>query len=247
MKKSSLAIFISYLLIFCTHLQSAPLKIGIPQYMPPFIMTGANNKLYGFDVMMMKSICQSIERECVFNTFSFNELINAVASKEIDVAVGAITITVDRGKRVYFSKPYAETYSQFLTNLEHANLPNNLTTFQDKKIGIEQGSIFNLQLKMLGISNATIVPYEREEIMVEALSTNQIDFILMEQESTHYWANTSSGILKPFGQVYKIDSGLGIAINKNDEVLQQQIDNALTNYLQSTDYKKNYQLYLERF
>ncbi|KTC83454.1 putative amino acid ABC transporter, periplasmic binding protein [Legionella cincinnatiensis] len=41
-----------------------PLVVATEIFNPPFIMQGANNQLFGFDIEMLEDICQIIHREC---------------------------------------------------------------------------------------------------------------------------------------------------------------------------------------
>ena len=100
------------LICFTTSLfaQGEPLNIGIETFDPPFVIQGANKKIYGFDVDMMNSLCHIINRTCQYHVMRFDELLNAVVTKKIDEAVSSITITPGRSKLVNFSLPYLLTH-----------------------------------------------------------------------------------------------------------------------------------------
>ena len=227
--------------------QNEPLTVAAPPYYPPFIMQGANNQFFGFDISMMVFICKQIERQCQFKIIDFDKAIDAVSNQQVDVAVGAISINTERAQKVYFSTPYLPTQAQFLGRAQEGSKTFSLTDLANKRIGIEKGSVFDQEIKILGVKNPTIVPYQHKEMMLEALSQQKIDYVLLDAPTSQYWQNHSSGILTALGEPFDYGNGLGIAVNKQDTVLLNQINQALIKYQKSGDFKTNYSLYLEIF
>src|SRR5580704_8359149 len=114
--------------ISTTYAENKPLNIAIERFIPPYVMQGANNHSYGFDIEMMHSLCKIMKRSCQFQAMEFDALIPAVVDKKADLAVSFITITSERAKLVNFSTPYLLSYSRFLTkhSVEEQMNPFNL-------------------------------------------------------------------------------------------------------------------------
>lgn len=90
------------------HAQSAPLKIGITE-VPPFVMQTADGRWEGISIDLWKEVAAGLEREYEWAPMSFNELLGATERGEIDVAVGALTMTADRESRFDFSHPFYQS------------------------------------------------------------------------------------------------------------------------------------------
>ena len=93
------------ILLFVSSLAMAdPLRIGTLYFYPPFAeQDDEKGDFSGFDIDLMKEICKKINRECVFKGMNFVDLFPALDSGKIDLAIGAISITVKRKYKYLFS------------------------------------------------------------------------------------------------------------------------------------------------
>lgn len=241
-------------LLFCftaaVQAQDQPLKVGIGRFYPPFIMQGADNELFGFDIETAIALCNIMHRACTFHPMRFRDLLPAINRREIDMAINAISITPERLKLVNFSNPYLLTYSRFLTNHTYAHQPFNLALLNNKRIGVDGDSIFEDEVKGMDIKNPTIVPFygvHSTEEMLEALENEKIDFVILDNPSALYWAANSSGKVRTVGRPIPYGHGLGIAVNLTNDSLLQSINHALLQYEFSNQYIKNYNKYILQF
>ena len=223
--------------------QGIPLNVGIETFDPPFVIQSANKELYGFDVDMMNNLCKIINRTCQFHVMRFEQLLDAVATQKMDVAVSSITITPQRSKLVNFSLPYLLSYSRFLERKSTPNKPFSLALLNNKKIGLEKGTIFQDQLTAMGVKNPIIKEYNSVDDQLNALSNKAVDIVLLDNATAIYWASNSSDTFKLVGPAYKYGYGYGIAINPYETNLVTEINRALVQYQNSIDYKQNYNRY----
>jgi polar amino acid transport system substrate-binding protein len=235
------------LLFFCLNsslfAEGEPLNVGIESFSPPFVMQGAHHEIFGFDIDMMNSLCKIIHKTCTFRVMRFDQLLTAVANRQIDAAVSSITITPARSKIVNFSMPYLLSYSRFLQKQSAPNTPFSLELLKGKKIGIEAGTIFLQELDSLGVKNSTIKEYSNVNEQLVALGKDEVDFILLDNATAIYWASNSSKTFRLIGPSLMYGYGYGIAINLNDQSLLNELNNALVQYQSSNEYKQNYNKY----
>ncbi len=224
------------------------LIIGVDSNSPPYSVQGGANELYGFDISMINTLCGMLHRTCTFKIMKWVELIPAIMENRIDLAVSDITITPERAKEVHFSIPYALSYSRFLTST-NTNTPEPfvISALNNKKIGVEEGTIYEDQATHLGISNPTIIPYSTAQDAITALTNKQIDYILLDNPSALYWAANTSNVLKVVGTPYVYGYGIGIAVSPNNISLLPVINTNLIQYQNSNDYKENYKRFLYFF
>jgi ABC-type amino acid transport substrate-binding protein len=90
------------------HAQEQPLKVGITE-VPPFVMQTDDGRWEGISIDLWKDIAAGMKRKFEWVSMSFNELLEAVESGDIDVAVGALTMTADREARFDFTHPFYQT------------------------------------------------------------------------------------------------------------------------------------------
>ncbi|KTD13391.1 transporter substrate-binding domain-containing protein [Legionella jamestowniensis] len=224
-----------------------PLRIAVDTFTPPFIMEGANSQLFGFDISMMKYICQEIQRTCVFVPMQFDTIFTSLETGRVDVAVSALTITPERSNRILFSLPYLLSHARFLSRKELANTPFTLQLLHNRRIGIEEGTIFPAVINSLGIRDAKIVTFGEAPNLIDALQAGKIDLALLDNPSAMYWQAQSSGLLKALGEPFNYGFGLGIAVSRNNAELLNQINQALIKFQNSKAFKREFEKYIAHF
>lgn len=227
--------------------QDEPLIIGVDPVNPPFVMQGANNQFYGYDISMMEYICQTLLRRCQFIPIRFDKILDAVNTKTIDVATSSIGITAERAAIVNFSLPYLLSQARFIGPKKLANQPFGLALLNGKKIGITEGSIFPGIIKRMGTKNSRIISYTNLNHLIDDLYKGNIDFGLLDEPSALYWQAQSARKLAVLGKSFSYGVGLGIAVNRDNVTLLHAINNALFKYQESDDFKKNYHTYMTHF
>lgn len=90
------------------HAESTPLKVGITE-VPPFVMQAGDGRWEGISIDLWREVAAGMDREYEWVPMSFNELLSATENGDIDVAVGALTMTADRESRFDFSHPFYQT------------------------------------------------------------------------------------------------------------------------------------------
>jgi len=88
--------------------QSEPLKVGITP-VPPFVMESEDGNWEGISVELWQQVAEGLDQDYTLVPLTFNELLAQVESGDIDVAVGALTMTAERESRFDFSHPFFQT------------------------------------------------------------------------------------------------------------------------------------------
>lgn len=243
-----LSLGLSLLLTTSLFAQTAPpLKVAVESFLPPFVLQGANKQLYGFDISMVNHLCQSMNRHCIYEIYPFDELLNAVAEGKADLAVSAISITKARAEKVNFSLPYMLSYARIIAGNRYANQPFSLELLNNKRYGIEQGSIFAEVLDSMGVKNFTTKQYLHFQDMLYGLANNEIDMAIIDdpgQTFSNFWKANSDGKIQAIGPSFSYGSGLGIAINRNQPQLLQDINQALLEYQKNGSFERDYHKYI---
>jgi polar amino acid transport system substrate-binding protein len=85
--------------------------------LPPFVSSGADGALAGDDVALAKAMAGALGVEVAFDRAADAEaILDLVARGEADLAVGGLSVTLDRARRVRFSRPYLVLGQALLVN-----------------------------------------------------------------------------------------------------------------------------------
>ncbi|WP_348642243.1 transporter substrate-binding domain-containing protein [Mesorhizobium sp. M4B.F.Ca.ET.143.01.1.1] len=85
---------------------------------PPWDGTGADGKLYGYDVDVGLELCNRIKIKCTFVAQDWDGIIPALLVGKYDVIMSGMAITEKRKQQIAFSSPYASGYNQFVVRKE---------------------------------------------------------------------------------------------------------------------------------
>ncbi|GAB2731540.1 MULTISPECIES: transporter substrate-binding domain-containing protein [Halomonas] len=84
------------------------LTVGVAT-VPPFVMEAAEGELEGISVDLWQNIAERRGWDFVWQPLPFSDLLDAVEAGDVDVAVGALTMTADREELFDFSHPFYQT------------------------------------------------------------------------------------------------------------------------------------------
>lgn len=244
MKKYVVVFMLLTCTIQLTFAQKPPLRVAIAPFSPPFVMRSELNQYYGFDIATIEYICRALDRSCTYLPMDADNLIPSLQAQQADVAIGGLVRTIATVARVRFSIPYLVSQGQFMTtNQALFTYPFKIKQLSRKSIGVINGSAFEEIIAKTRLYKPSIIKFDRASDMIAALHANTLDIALMSLLQADYWQTHSNGELKRIGQPFLMGRGFSIAIDPIQLLLQQEINNAIIQYQESTEYKRNYHLY----
>ena len=173
-------------------------------------------EIVGFDVDMMRAVCDIIGKELVIDDMAFDSIIAAVDSGKADVGVAGMTVTEDRLKNVNFSDSYAEANQMIIIKGES----NDLT---GKTIGVQLGTTGMTYAEQ--VPGATVEKYNKGADAIEALKQNKVDVVLIDSAPAKYFVGKNSD-LKILPEPFAVEE-YAIAVKKGNDDLTNQINAAL--------------------
>lgn len=224
---------------FLTH--AKPLLIGIPNFIPPFVMTIDNKGGYvGFDIDLINEICKRISEPCHFQSLDYNNMLKGVRNHTLDLAIGYITITPDLQKLYLFSLPYLPSFAQYVVQKESPF--HTREALQGKTIGIYHGTLFWPVLINNFNGDVIIKNYPNVSSLILGLTSGEVDAVLMHSAiAESLYANNDN--LRLLGHKQAVGLGYGIAAAKDQEALIIRINQALLNMESDGTYLEIYNLY----
>ena len=108
----------------------------------------------GFDVDLAEEIAKSLGAELKIEDMSFDGLLPALESGQIDLAVAGMSVTEDRAKNAFFSDPYYVASQQIVVRDESSI--KNKYELVNKSIGVQLGTTGDQMARQ--IKGARVVP-----------------------------------------------------------------------------------------
>lgn len=142
---------------------------------PPYELK-EEGEIVGFDVDMMRAVCDILGKELVIDDMAFDSVIAAVDSGKADVGVAGMTVTEDRLKNVNFSDSYTEASQVIIYKSGNASSQNFVeklkSTFLDKDrwVYLVQGLGNTLLITVLAVVIGIVLGF----VIAIIRSTNQL-------------------------------------------------------------------------
>lgn len=234
---------IACLMLFLTftQLQAQTLKITVPEYNPPFIMSSGGGGFFGFDADIISEVCKRLSAECKLLARPYSEVFTAVKKGQADLAIGAITISLNRDKQFLFSLPYLRSFGQYI--VKNKSDLNSTDNFAGRRFGVANNSVYLAMLKNKYDSKIQINVYDFHTQMLDALYNGDVDILLLDKATADYWVANSDNIYRLLGERIPYGAGYGILAAKGREKLINKINNALLAMQADGTYVRIYSTY----
>ena len=215
------------------------LKVGSTIDFAPFEFQDEKQKDYqGFDMDLIRAIGQEMGYTVEISNIGFDGLIPALQAKNIDVIISGMTITEERKGKVAFSDPY---YQSGLTMVVRED-NQDIKTFKDlegKKIAVQIGTTSAEEVKK--IKNAEVKELNTPADCFMELKAGGADAVVNDRPVNDYYI-TQSGATGVKALAEKLTAeDYGIAISKENEQLQKEINGALKKLKENGEYEKIFQ------
>ena len=216
--------------------QAKDLTFAMEPSYPPFETTNEKGEIIGFDVDIANAICKEIQANCSFKSLSFDGLVQAVKQKRIDGVISAMDITEARSKQVLFSDAYYDSSASFIGVKDKVDLTSA------KNVGVQNGTTFQ-QYVVAEAKQYAPKAYNSIQDSILDLKNGRIDLIfgdtavladMLSKETDLTFVGEKVTNPKYFG------NGLGIAINKGNKDLVDELNKGLAIIKANGEYQKIY-------
>ncbi len=204
------------------------LIMGTNAAFPPyeFIQDG---EIVGIDAEIAAAIAEKIGMELEIQDMEFDAIIPAIQSGKINVGLAGMTVTAEREESVNFSESYATGVQVVIVKEGSA-----ITTVDDlfaegasHTIGVQRNTTGDLyttwDLEDSGL--AVIDRYSRGADAVQALITDKVDCVVIDNEPAKAFVEANEGLV--ILDTEYIEEQYAIAMSKEDEELYEKVNTAL--------------------
>lgn len=203
------------------------LLIGTTTDNPPFnSVTKSDHRVVGFDIDIMEAVCQRAGFTCQFVPLPFKALVPQLKTQKIDLAIGAIMLTIKRKGQFATSIPYLESNAQFITL---KTSPLHVPNIKNHLVGVQRGTLFGPLAKKTYHHAIQLVEFDYIPELMNALDHRNVDVVLMDEASAKHWLNTHTNQYKLIGIKIPVGTGYGIIATKKQQPLMDKVDRALLN------------------
>ncbi len=218
------------------------LTVGMDATYPPFeFINDTNHKFQGFDVDLMKAIAKEMGLKPKFVNVAWTGIIPGLEAHKYDCICSAMTITPERAKAVYFSRPYFVA-SQVIVVRKNDSRIHGVKDLEGKVVGVQLGTtgeFFAEKLLKEGIK-FTLKKYQTTPDALLDLKNGRLDAVIIDNGVALWMAKKCPEEYKVINE--RLTHELyGIAVAKDNPALLKAINNALNKTIMDGTYTQIYE------
>ncbi|QRM28101.1 transporter substrate-binding domain-containing protein [Microvirga sp. VF16] len=211
--------------------QKPTIRVAVEGAYPPFNFIDANNELQGFEVDLLKSLCEAMKATCELVPHAWDGIVKGLVNREYDAIMSSLEILERRQKRIAFSDPYYRIPAVFIGSKETA--PGEVTpaAMAGKKIGTIERTDHETYLKTFYKDSEIVLFAKAEEANLDLL-VGRIDAVFADELLLSKFLESREGACchilgdAPAEPAYKREA-YGIGLRKGDDGLREQFNRAI--------------------
>lgn len=208
----------------------------------PFSITNADGSLTGFDVELMKVLCDELKATCDIKPQDWDGLLPGLLAKKYDVVIDAMSITPERQAQVDFTDPYFTNTLVFITKKGSPINPDDPAQIDSHTVAAQRSTLSTQWLEK-NHPKAQQKLYEGIDSAFLDLAAGRADMMISDKAPAYYWVNTPQGQgFEVKGKEIDVDDKMAIVVRKGDP-LRQQFNQALAAVKANGTYDKIYNQY----
>jgi len=214
---------------------------------PPFSFKSGKGEWSGFEPEMITAVCARMQADCTLNEMSWDGLIPALKSQQVDVVLNSLSITPERQQVIDFTQPYFFTRALWIGDrgLELDPTPDGL---KGKIIGV-QGSTTHAAFVKKYYGASSVRYYNDQDDILADLRSGRIDIMLADQLVVEPLLDNPDNSMLASKGVAPMDplfgDGVGAGVRKGNDALRERLNVALKSLRDDGSYEKIRQRYFK--
>lgn len=210
---------------------SGKLVVGTDYPYEPMEYIDETGEVVGFDIDIANLIADELGVDVEIRDIDFDYLLDAVENGSVDIAIAAITITIERSEKVLFSNPYLNAGQIVIINASNEDIYSE-EDLKGKTVGVQSGTTSKDVAVVYTENLSLVVIYNDYVYALENLTAGSIDAIVIDYPA-------GVGLIRDNPDVEIVgdpftDELYGIAIKKGETELKALVDKVLSSISIST-------------
>jgi len=235
------------LAIWSTHSLAADKKtvsiVTDPTFAPFEFMDKNTDKLVGFDIDLIKAICEVEGVEPVITTEPFDAHFPALITHQTEIAISGFSITEERAQIVKFSEPYYETGLCPLISEQDVNKIKSKEDLHDLTFCVQLGTTGEEYTQK--INGANLKHYNTADESFEALEKGECQVAINDKPIIEYYINANHKKNLKILDIMLTTEQYGIVTALDNDEISNMVSSGLKKVKENGTLKKIYTKWFE--
>ena len=221
---------------------SGKLVVGTEAQYAPYEFKDLNANFAGCDMWLAQQIADHLGVELEVVDMSFDGIIPAVKSGQVDLGIAAFTKTPERAEEIDFSDLYEKSAQLLIVKAGNADLYSTKESLAGQKVGAQKGTIQS-QLIQTALPDSELFELEKYPALALEVQNGNIAGLVVDQAVGESLIATSNGGLEVANFEFTAEEasfGKAAVIAKGNEDLVAAVNEVINKVTADGSYQKAY-------
>ena len=218
------------------------LLVGTEAQYAPYEFKDLDANFAGCDMWLAQQIADSLGVELEVVDMSFDGIIPAVKSGQVDIGIAAFTKTPERAEEIDFSDLYEKSAQLLIVKAGNADLYSTKEALAGQKVGAQKGTIQS-QLIQSALPDSELFELEKYPALALEVQNGNIAGLVVDQAVGESLIATSNGGLEVANFEFTAEDasfGKAAVIAKGNEDLVAAVNEVINKVTADGSYQKAY-------
>lgn len=221
---------------------SGKLVVGTEAQYAPYEFKDLNANFAGCDMWLAQQIADHLGVELEVVDMSFDGIIPAVKSGQVDLGIAAFTKTPERAEEIDFSDLYETSAQLLIVKAGNADTYSTKESLVGLKVGAQKGTIQS-QLIQSALPESELFELEKYPALALEVQNGNIAGLVVDQAVGEALVATSNGALEVSNFTFTAEEasfGKSVVIAKGNEDLVAVVNEVINKVIADGSYQKAY-------
>ena len=221
---------------------SGKLVVGTEAQYAPYEFKDLNANFAGCDMWLAQQIADHLGVELEVVDMSFDGIIPAVKSGQVDLGIAAFTKTPERAEEIDFSDLYEKSAQLLIVKTGNADLYSTKESLAGQKVGAQKGTIQS-QLIQTALPDSELFELEKYPALALEVQNGNIAGLVVDQAVGESLIATSNGGLEVSNFAFTSEEaafGKAVVAAKGSEDLLAEVNIVIDQVVNDGSYLKAY-------
>ena len=218
------------------------LLVGTEAQYAPYEFKDLNANFAGCDMWLAQQIADHLGVELEVVDMSFDGIIPAVKSGQVDIGIAAFTKTPERAEEIDFSDLYEKSAQLLIVKAGNADLYSTKESLAGQKVGAQKGTIQS-QLIQSALPDSELFELEKYPALALEVQNGNIAGLVVDQAVGESLIATSNGGLEVANFEFTAEEasfGKAVVAAKGSEDLLAEVNTVINQVVNDGSYLKAY-------
>ena len=191
-------------------------------------LINGKDEIIGFDIDIAREIAKDLGVNLKIKDMSFDGLLNALNSDQVDMVISGMTPTKERAEAIDFSNIYYKAKQTLVIRNEDISKYNSIDSLKGKKIAAQKSSIQEKIVKE-NFSESILVPLTKVPNVILELKNKNVDAAIIETPVAEGYIKNHPDLAASTLDLsfIEVDGGSAIAIKKGNKALVNEVNKVI--------------------